>query len=201
MKKILLIFSIFLITISCKAQTQTIIPMNSYYNEIPEGSYFKDTENFLDSFVGTWKYQNGNEQFVIILNKKLKHDYEGRFKDILYGEYKYVNLTGNTVVNTLNKINQPMDESDHMISGATFIDNTMYVKCNDCNLGEWRIMSFFEDPDRKNLSINIIFRFINSSTIKIKIYRSGPAIILDQSQIDQPDKPQVPLGEYIMTKQ
>ncbi|GAA5102978.1 hypothetical protein GCM10023210_44440 [Chryseobacterium ginsengisoli] len=51
--------------ISCNAQT--IVPMNNSYWDYPEPAYLKDTENFLNKFVGTWKYQNGNEQFIIIL--------------------------------------------------------------------------------------------------------------------------------------
>ncbi|WP_317048573.1 DUF6705 family protein, partial [Chryseobacterium sp. HMWF035] len=135
MKNTILLILLFGI-ISCKAQ---IIPMKNDYTEIPDNAYFKDTDNFLDNFLGTWKYQNGNEELTIILKKKLKYDYEGFYEDILYGEYKYVNTSGQILINTLDKIDVPMDESFHMISGATFLTSLQLPKCNNCGPGEFRI--------------------------------------------------------------
>lgn len=200
MKKIILILTILSITISCKAQT--IVPMNNSYWDYPEPAYLKDTENFLDKFTGTWKYQNGNEQFIIILKKELKHNYKGLYSDILYGEYKYINSSGQTLVNTLDKIDFAYPSmSYHMISDATLIPNNLRVKCNDCSPGEFRVESFFDDPDRKGLiGTGVIFRYVNPTTIKVLIIGSKGKVL--ESETDNlPDQLRVPSAEYVMTKQ
>ncbi|GAA5084737.1 hypothetical protein GCM10023210_04840 [Chryseobacterium ginsengisoli] len=175
--------------------------MNNSYWDYPEPAYLKDTENFLNKFIGTWKYQNGNEQFKIVLKKKLKYDYDGRYSDILYGEYQYINVSGQILVNTLDKIDIPMDESYHNITGATFIPNNLRVKCNDCSPGEFRVESFFDDPDRKGLiGTGVIFRYVNPTTIKVLIIGSKGKVL--ESETDNlPDQLRVPSAEYTMVKQ
>lgn len=184
--------------LSCKAQT--IVPMKQLAGSSTGNVYYKDTDNFLDNFVGTWKYQNGNEEFTLILKKKLFYDYEGYYNDILYGEYKYVNALGNTLINTLNVIDTPMNESYHNISGANLIRNNQYLVCTDCTAGEYRVKSFFEDPTREYIMMNIIFRYINPTTIKATVYKTGVAIT-DASQVNLPDNPQIPENEYTLIKQ
>ncbi|GAA5084735.1 hypothetical protein GCM10023210_04830 [Chryseobacterium ginsengisoli] len=198
MKKIILLM-LFISIVSCKAQ---IIPMNNDHVETPDGAHLKDTENFLNKFVGTWKYQNGNEQFIIILKKENDHFYKTYYKDILYGEYKYISSSGNTLINTLDKIDFAYpSKSYHNISGASLISNNLYVKCNDCNPGEFRVKSFFDDSDRKGLiGTGVIFRYINPTTIKVLIIGSKGKVL--ESETDNlPDQLRVPSAEYTMTKQ
>lgn len=198
MKNIIILFVFMVCVLCCKAQT--IVPMKQLGGNPTENVYFKDTDNFLDNFVGTWKYQNGNEEFTIIIKKKLSYSYTAFLSDILYGEYKYIDTSGNTLINTLNKIDVPMKESYHNIFDATLILNNQYLKCIDCTTGEFRVKSFFTDPDRKHITMNIIFRYINPTTIKARIYSTGVAII-DASQVNLPDQPQIPEVEYTLTKQ
>lgn len=35
--------------------------------------YYKDVDNYLDNFTGTWEYVNGNEKFQIVLTKVIKY--------------------------------------------------------------------------------------------------------------------------------
>lgn len=176
--------------------------MNNTHWDYPEPAYLKDTENFLDNFIGTWKYQNGNEQFTIILKKELMHNYKGLYSDILYGEYKYINTIGQLVVNTLDKIDYPYSsKSYHMISDAVLITNNEVPICNNCNLGEFRVKSFFDDPARKGLiGARVIFRYINPTTIKVKILGSKGKV-LESATDTQSDQLRVPALEYTMTKQ
>jgi hypothetical protein len=191
MKKILITLTI-LIAFSCKSQ---IIPQNNAYVEIPNNAYIKDTQNFLDNFVGTWHYQNGNEQFTITLAKVLHHDYGSWYEDILIGEYKYIDSNSTTLVNTLSDINTP--SIHHNISGATSLVRLEYPKCPECDTGEYRIKSFFYDPDRKYQNIAIVFRSISATQIKIKLYRSGISATNDPNA---PDEMRIPEGEYLMNK-
>lgn len=191
MKKILITLTI-LITFSCKSQ---IIPQNNAYVDIPYNAYIKDTENFLDNFVGTWHYQNGNEQFTITLLKVLHKDYGSYYNDIIIGEYKYIDNNGTTLVNTLSDINTP--SIHHNISGARSLVRLEFPKCPECNIGEYRIKSFFYDPERKYQNLAIVFRSISATQIKVKLYRDGMSSTTDSNA---PDEMRIPAGEYIMNK-
>lgn len=191
MKKILIILTI-LIAFSCKSQ---IISQNNAYVDIPNNAYIKDTQNFLDNFVGTWHYQNGNEQFTIILNKIIHFKYSSWFEDILIGEYKYIDTNGTTLVNTLSDINIP--SIHHNISGATSLVRLEYPKCPECDMGEYRIKSYFIDPGREYLNLTIVFRSISATQIKVKLYRSGISFTNDPNA---PDEMRIPEGEYLMNK-
>ncbi|PTT71022.1 DUF6705 family protein, partial [Chryseobacterium sp. HMWF001] len=187
---------LFLGIISCNAQ---VIPMKADYTEVPDNAYFKDTDNFLDKFVGTWKYQNGNEQLTIILKKEIKHDYHGIYSDVLYGEYKYVNNLGQTLVNTLDKIDFAYtSKSYHNIIGATFITNNELPICTNCNNGEFRVKSTFKDPDIGGLiNSRVVFRYIDSTTIKVKVLGSNGRVTNNPND-NLPDQPRVPAMEYTM---
>ncbi len=72
----LVLLSLMITIMNCKSQiivdvsSNAILPSN--YNET--GQYYeKDVHNYLDNFVGTWEYANGNEKFQIILTKIIKH--------------------------------------------------------------------------------------------------------------------------------
>ncbi|MEC4004948.1 DUF6705 family protein [Flavobacterium sp. SUN052] len=191
MKKTLITLTIF-IAFSCKSQ---IIPQNNAYVEIPNNAYIKDTENFLNNFVGTWHYQKGNEQFSITLLKVLHKDYGSYYNDIIIGEYKYIDSNGTTIVNTLSDINIP--SIHHNISGAKSLIRLEYPKCPECNVGEYRIKSFFYDPERKYQNLAIVFRSISATQIKIKLYTEGVSTTTGPNAIDEM---RVPAGEYILNK-
>jgi len=180
---------------SCKAQ---IIPQNNAYVDIPYHAYIKDTENFLDNFVGTWQYQNGNEQFILTLSKVSHFDYGRFYEDILIGEYKYVNSNGVTIVNTLADINNPnIIPLEHNISGANSLVRLENHKCLDCNIGEYRIKSNFYDPDRTYQELALIFRSISPTQIKVRLLRDGVSTSTDPNA---PDDLRIPEGNYVMNK-
>ena len=74
---ILLLFIFF----SCKSISQTPIIWGADNGPLPEdyqssgNYYYKDIPNYLDNFVGTWEYVNGNEKFQIILSKIIMYHY------------------------------------------------------------------------------------------------------------------------------
>lgn len=190
----LMIFTFSLI--SCKAQT---IPMNNAHAEIPNGAYIKDTEYYLNNFIGTWEYQNGLENFTVILKKQENYSYDAYTTDILYGEYKYVDNLGEELINTLNEIDLNTDKSYRNISGATFKVNGEFPICNDCNVGEIRVKSYFDDAIRDYLSLAISLRYIGPTQIKIRLYRDGKSFYINGNS-DVPEMPTVPFFEYTMNK-
>ena len=196
MKNILLTL-ITITAFSCKSQ---IIPQNNAYVDIPQGAYIKDTQNFLDNFVGTWQYQNGNEQFTITFAKELHHKYTSWYEDILYGEYKYIDVNGNTIINTLPNINiYYSSKLYHQIAGATSLVRLQFPSCPECNIGEYRIKCYFDDPDRPYQDLAIILRSVSSTQIKVKLFREGKSIFVDNNY-DAPDDMRIPAAEYTMNK-
>lgn len=57
MKHLFKILSLFLIALSCKAQSPVIDLHTSDFTNI-ENTYYKDIENFYGQFVGTWVYSD-----------------------------------------------------------------------------------------------------------------------------------------------
>ncbi|GEC79467.1 DUF6705 family protein [Flavobacterium aquatile] len=185
-KKILLALALISL-FSCKAQVvapdsndEVIIPMSNTQAEIPDNAYLKDTTNELNKYIGTWKYQSGNESLTIILDKFLHYDFDAYFKDILIGEYKYVDATGATIINSLpDMTDSAVDPLEHNISSAVFIHKGQYPKCSECGVTEFRIKSFFEDPERPMVPMAIVFRYISPTQIKAKIVQAGNSLTLE----------------------
>ena len=112
MKNIYLIFSILLFA-SCKAQNYPVLrtvsieqSLDENYNEL-NGDYIKDINNLLDSYVGTWKYENNNILFIIKIRKveqfiTIYNDGSYEFRDELLVNYKFVK-NGVTLVDNLNE--------------------------------------------------------------------------------------------------
>jgi len=95
---ILLILCIF--ALSCKAQT---FPLRTY-QELPENSYLKDTNNELPTYEGTWK-GTWNNKIIYVTFKKLEHSYIDTFKayrDVLIAKFKVTDLNGNILFDNNN---------------------------------------------------------------------------------------------------
>ena len=196
MKKILIVL-IVLTSLSCKSQ---IIPQNNAYVDIPEGAYIKDTQNFLDNFVGTWQYQNGNEQFTIKLYKELHHQFTSWYEDILYGEYQYIDANGTNIINTIPNLNiNYSSKLYHQIAGATSLARLLYHPCPECSIGEYRIKCFFSDPDREYQNLAIVLRSISPTQISVKVFREEKSTFFN-NDFDAPDDLRIPAANYIMNK-
>ena len=78
-KKRYIIFLITIILSSYNVKSQIILVLGQKNGILPQDYlssgqyYYKDVYNYLDNFVGTWEYANGNEKFQIILDKKIKY--------------------------------------------------------------------------------------------------------------------------------
>jgi hypothetical protein len=197
MKYILILFSV-LFAFSCKAQT-TIVPLNNAYVGIPPNAYFKDTNNDYYKFIGTWKFTQGNESFTLVLDESIHEIMRGYFKDILYGEYEYIDATGTTLINTLPLMSANYtNQLSHNIAGGTFKGQMEFPKCLDCTPTEIRIKVIFTDPERRYIPMEMTLRSVSPTQIKVKLYQSGQKLTF----MDDPfyDEIRVPSGEYIMNK-
>ncbi|MEM5567049.1 DUF6705 family protein [Psychroserpens sp. AS72] len=141
MKK-LLIISIFTIAFTCKAQSP-IFPLEDWDKE-QSNAYYKDLDNELDTFVGTWLYTNGNTSWKIKLKKEITFFNDKYYEDLIVGEYQYI-ANGIQIINTLPNIDT-VNGYLHEITGNSIYKNCDYLPPSDCIPGESRLITSLSDP-------------------------------------------------------
>lgn len=197
---------------NCKAQSP-IIPLNNSEYEDIRGAYYKDTENFLQQFEGTWLYSNNGIILKIILKKKEMFYLNGSilnfYTDYIVGEYQYVknNLE---MQNTLGNINMNHQEiSDYNIYGNIMTKGIKFpAACPECQPGELRLKTFYTEPTRRNvegLDAQMVFRrFTENGVTKLKVWFykvSGSYRVTWDGQPSDVETHLLPYGEYVLIKQ
>ncbi|WP_449388536.1 DUF6705 family protein [Chryseobacterium lineare] len=103
MKNIILI-SIMLLTISCKAQQ--ILPLSTFLDDIPPNAYVKDLNHELDPYVGIYKANNQGQEITLYINKienKLEESFKKNYYlDALVMKYIVKNSSGTVLQDTQN---------------------------------------------------------------------------------------------------
>ena len=166
MKKIIVtltVFAFFLV----KSMGQTpIIDLQDRDGTRLKNAYYKDVNNVLDPFVGTWLYTNGTTSLKIVLVKKSTALIGDYYEDLIIGEYRYV-LNGVEKFNSLNNINTIYsNESYHNIYGNHIPTTTSPF--DEYFPGEVRLDLYFKD----NLGGNINVRKTMVSGLEaIQIFR------------------------------
>ncbi|GAA4162594.1 hypothetical protein GCM10022217_30290 [Chryseobacterium ginsenosidimutans] len=126
MKKIIY-FLIAFIAINTNAQMIVTMTHNNS-RDAQDGNYIKDTEGYLDKFLGTWKYTNSTEEFIIKIVKGEQIAGDGYYIDRLFGGYKYMK-DGIVKVNNLNfqytDYSSPQNFAD--FSGSGLSTNYMII--------------------------------------------------------------------------
>lgn len=201
MKNVIKTILILITTISCKAQTK-IIDIDDDNGDQIYGAYYKDTNNQLDAFVGTYIYTNGNETLKIVFQKKimstrLSHQF---YSDMIIGEYQHI-INGVEVRNTLNKLNvNYTDQELHSISGNMLIKGTE-LGCPECGATEKRLRCGIIDDVSNSLGWAQIRRIIvnGQPAIRFNLYWEMSA----RRENDPPQKATSPYQgkDYIMIKQ
>jgi len=174
LKHILFITALILTLYNCKAQSP-IIPIDKWSDE-QSNAYYKDIDNELDLFEGTWLYMNGNTSLKIILEKRLMQFNGDYYTDLIVGEYQYIK-NGIEKINTLNQLSQNLGEN-HNIEG-NFIHNTcVFLPIDDCINGEIRLMLFINDVlTDKGMGIILHKRNINGQqALKANLWYDGGMI-------------------------
>lgn len=97
MKKIFLLTIILLCITKFTAQTNIVDFTETTTKQwsMQDGdTYFKDVNNLMDPYQGTWKYTDGNKEFTLVLIKQIKYHYNDNaatnyYEDRLVGYYIY----------------------------------------------------------------------------------------------------------------
>lgn len=208
MKNIIILFVISLIFTNCKAQ---IIPRygSEPYGEI-DGAYYKDVNNELNPFEGTWLYTTLNDTLKVTFVKKYHFDRGEFFTDYLIGEFQYVE-DGIEKANTLSNINVNHSSIfDYNMYSIAFVKKFAFPVCNDCTLADKRLVMHFDEPanDDSLLDANFIMRHVIENGVeKLKvqfIMISSADGINKDSNSNEPstaERHSIPYGEYTLIKQ
>ncbi|RZJ75327.1 MAG: hypothetical protein EOO45_05935 [Flavobacterium sp.] len=192
-----LVYILFLLS-AFQMNAQTPI-LSLYDNDLGDvhGAYYKDINNKLDEFIGTWIYSKGNTSLTITLQKKLmQHTVSGNldfYEDIIIGEYKYIE-NGVTKVNTLSQLQLNLEPDAHSIVGNSMIGTT-----------ERRLYTQFAEPGREipGMDESMIFRRLDDGAIqKLRlVFRMTEGYHTVNGQQPQFTSYSIPFGEYLLVKQ
>lgn len=201
MKNLIKIF-LTVISLNCFSQTPIIDIINKDGTRTT-GAYYKDVNNLLNTFEGTWLYTNGNTTLKIIMIKKIQQ-FNGRYyEDLIIGEYEY-KVNGVVVISTLNELNNNYsNQRSHSIDSNTLMTNNNRPICTDCTTNERRLGAGFEDPVQDSYGTMIVKKTTVGSqeAIKIKTRRTGMGYVWIEGTPPPPADFTVPAGEYILIKQ
>ncbi|WP_438968582.1 DUF6705 family protein [Nonlabens sp.] len=135
---------------SCVAQTY---PMegNDYPLYRKQGMSFKDMNNNLNKFEGTWEYQDSTSKLTVILQKMEDYEVGSALSDVIVGNYIYEE-NGVEIINTLTNpaVSQGSDDIYH-IEMFGFSNST-------------RILGNFEDPVHSKWTDYTLYLTYNAPT-------------------------------------
>ena len=178
MKYIVLI--LVFIFIGCKAQQQ-ILPLETKGWPV-SGTYYKDLNNELGPYVGTWEGVYDNKTFIITFFKIVDHDnFDNYYKDRIIGKYKMLS-NNNELYSTYN-----LPDSKTKVISLGFVEAT--------NNAKLRLM--FNDLCIEG-EIHISFLNPQKTEMKWK-YFTYQTMITDSTGCAPYNE--MPRGEFILTKQ
>lgn len=183
---------------NCKSQSQIINLKNDDGSGLA-GVYYKDVDNFMNYFVGTWVFSNTTKYWKIVLLKKTKM-YNGKFyEDVIVGGVEYKE-NGVTKVNTLSYLNSNMNYYDYPISGNSIYPNHT-PRCLDCLPNELRLgLSYYElNPDTTFGTMILRKKTVNGQdAIQLRLTAN---MVLHKEGTAMPNVFKLPVGTYTLIKQ
>jgi len=195
-------FILFLfIGIYSNAQNQIIDILEDDGSAITD-TYYKDINNLLDPFEGTYIYSNGSTIFKIVLTKKVLQ-YNGRYyEDLIIGEYQYTN-NGVEIANTLTEINTIYNnQRRHSIDGNALVNsNHRQWQCSDCSAGEKRLRTSIRDVVSSRYADLIMRRTTEGGQEVMKIKITNISRVFHIEGQPSPVDFALPIGEFILIKQ
>lgn len=217
MKKYIYFILLFCVALTCKAQSPVYNIMD--VREGIKGSYYKDLNNELDGYDGTYTYYSSHyddkigcyvsEEFIIVLKKKVL-SYDGYYyEDLIVGEYEF-KRNGGSLDNTLANIdiNYTNEEINHAITGNFILTGTE-LGCPDCLSTEKRLRLTLVNKVRRNIKgLDIRKTTVNGApALKVSIFPQEHYFEEDDDYLMQPGTSMpatgstiLGIGDYIMKK-
>ena len=171
MKKIILAI-VFITSFSCKAQYTSIEPLENCFECDQTGIYYKDLNNYLKTYEGTYVYNSGGVYFKMILQKKAVSNINNRYyEDILVGAYQYSD--GTKFANCLSELNINYSNGwKYPIDGNSI--RTGKIGCDECGDTEkWLSMSISDQSTNSVSDFNLRKTVVNGQEA-IKVFIRFP---------------------------
>ncbi len=165
------------------------------------GAYYKDINNHLNQFEGTYKYTQGNTELTMVFKKIVEYNNGVYRQDLLIGEVKFVK-DGLILFNNLSKINTVYpNQFSHHIVGNTIIKPSSRPVCVGCTANQKRVDLIFFGRDN-NMGGSIILQKLTESNQPEKLKIN----IIYRNSIWLPGEPEpldalIKNGEYVLIKQ
>src|SRR5690554_6657724 len=202
MKKILIIITILINLYNYSQSPILSLEQDLGWKNNIAGAYYKDLDNVLDTFEGTWLYTNGTTSLKIVLVKKSVFFEGSYYEDLMVGEYQYIE-NGTEKINTLSNLNQNLGYS-HKITGNDIHRDCDYLPVVDCTDGEARLVLGLIDPnpDKSHWATMTVHKRTINGQEAIRVFITFTYTGDDYQSGVQPPSPTLPWQqEYIMFKQ
>ncbi|APY01395.1 DUF6705 family protein [Lacinutrix venerupis] len=182
--------------LSCKAQSPIISLEEPVPDEI-ENAYYKDTNNILDPFVGTWVLNDGTKYLKIVFEKKVMVNTGNYYEDLLIGEFQYKE-NNIELANTLPKLTDTSitNAYDYSIDGNYFKTNqTPFDNTSD----NFRMSLVMVEPNGCVSDLDVRVTTVNGQEA-IEIFKRGGIVTIEPGEAASPE-PIIPGGFYFLIKQ
>lgn len=214
MKKTIFTFLLFISFINCKAQNPIIPRFNNggTFGDVP-GAYYKDIDNYLNQFVGTWIFTNGTTSLEIkfikkeMIQKTMLNSNSIYYADYLFGEFRYVE-NGIEKANTLDALNNSfLTPYEYSLYSITKMFKNSFPKCDECTESNKRLLMLFKEPanDDSMLSAKLTVRRADEGGVeKIKIQFAMESVasgFREDGSVSVARSHTIPYGEYTLIKQ
>lgn len=95
---------------SISIQAQEVLPLHSDKMRVSDGSYYKDLNNELNPYIGTWKGSWGDKTIFLEL-RKIKDPVTSKsgrttYTDRVFGERKIITANGNVIVDRITNFDE-----------------------------------------------------------------------------------------------
>ena len=158
MKNIILILTICIFK-SINAQTYSTVKSLENMGGVEQGIYYKDFNNVLNDFEGTYEYNGSDFYFKIKLEKKEQQNNNNYWwTDVLNGSYQYIK--NGVEVNYLNDILS--SNTIARVNVSTFRDaDEIYLFCEECLNEKWLTGYISDRVNQRVATLFIAKRIVN----------------------------------------
>lgn len=200
MKRIIILSTLIFCLSVCKSQSQ-IINIENQTGELEGGVYYKDANNILGPFEGTYIFINGGTTLKIVLQKKIMSSRANYLnEDLLIGEYQYIE-NGQEKANTLDQLNiNYANQRSHSIKGNNILIGTIFG-CTDCDANEKRVVVSLTEASTQNFALVELRLITVAGQPALKAIVNWQARSYNIENQAPPPLASFPGGEYILLKQ
>ena len=185
-----------LVGLLSKAQ-QPIINLEDDDGSEIANAYYKDTNNLLNPFVGTWVWDDGLHYLKIVFEKKLMVDAGNYYEDLLIGEFQYKE-NGLELENTLNNLIQTLPNPYHHSINGNYVKTSLSPFYEYTTDNFW-ITLIMGEPNGASTYLNVRLATVNGNEA-IQIFKNSGN---KDYMVGEPEPPSpiIPNGFHYLIKQ